>query len=257
MRLLRVAAPLLLLMVAGCGSARPGGQADPLRGHTFLSTEITVAGEPHELLPGTRVSVHFHDDGRLTAGAGCNTMGGPVGTGGGVLDVGEGLAMTAIGCPEDEQKQDAWLGGFLADKVEWRHEGDELTLTSGATTMVLTDREVADPDRPLTGTTWTVDTILDGATASSSATASKAALTFADGTVEIAGGCNTGSAGYTTDGDMIRFENPVMTRMACEPDLMKLEQAVLDVLQGEVTVRIEADRLTLEHPSGKGLGLRA
>jgi heat shock protein HslJ len=254
-----VVGPLLLLMVAGCGerAAQPGGQADPLRGHTFLSTEITVAGSPHELLPGTRVSLHFHDDGRLTAGAGCNTMGGQVDTDGGVLDVGAGLAMTAIGCPADEQKQDAWLGGFLADKVEWRHEGDALTLTSGDTTMVLTDREVADPDRPLTGTTWTVDTILDGETASNSANASKAALTFADGTVEIAGGCNTGSAGYTSEGDLIRFENPVMTRMACEPDLMTLEQAVLDVLQGEVTVRIEADRLTLEHPSGRGLGLRA
>ncbi len=228
-----------------------------MRGHTFLSTEITVAGKPHELLLGTRVSLRFHDDGRLTAGAGCNTMGGQVDTDGGVLDVGAGLAMTAIGCPADEQKQDAWLGGFLADKVEWRHEGDALTLTSGDTTMVLTDREVADPDRPLTGATWTVDTILDGLTAGSTPAGMSATLTFTDGKVEIDGGCNTGSAGYTTEGDMIRFDNPVMTRMACEPDLMKLERAVLDVLQGEVTVSVEADRLTLEHPSGKGLGLRA
>src|SRR5262245_63953243 len=45
--------------------------------------------------------------------------------------------------------------------------GDKLTLTSGTTVVSLQDREVAEPDLPLTGTTWTVDTLLAGGAASS------------------------------------------------------------------------------------------
>jgi heat shock protein HslJ len=45
--------------------------------------------------------------------------------------------------------------------------------------------------------------------------------------------------------------------MACEDDRMALERAVLSVLDGTVAYEIKADRLTLTHPQGKGLGLRA
>ena len=48
-----------------------------------------------------------------------------------------------------------------------------------------------------------------------------------------------------------------MTRKACPPGIMRLEAAVLGVVEGEVTFEIDADRLTLTHPSGKGLQLRA
>jgi heat shock protein HslJ len=45
--------------------------------------------------------------------------------------------------------------------------------------------------------------------------------------------------------------------MACDEDKMRLERAVLSVLDGNVTYKIAADRLTLSHPGGKGLGLSA
>lgn len=38
---------------------------------------------------------------------------------------------------------------------------------------------------------------------------------------------------------------------------MRLEQAVLDVLRDDVSYEIEADKLRLRHPSGKGIDLRA
>jgi heat shock protein HslJ len=44
--------------------------------------------------------------------------------------------------------------------------------------------------------------------------------------------------------------------MACPDDVMAVERAVLDVLQGPVVYTIDADRLTLESPSGKALQLR-
>ncbi|MPZ79080.1 MAG: META domain-containing protein [Actinophytocola sp.] len=261
MRIARVVGPLLLLAIAGCGErpVEPGApqEQDPLRGRTFLSTEVTEAGKPRPLVAETRVSLNFTDDGRLLATAGCNTMTGPVSTADGRIDVGGGLAMTEMGCDPPRHEQDSWLAGLLSAEPTWRLDGSRLVVSSTDAELVLEDREVADPDRPLTDITWAVDTILDGQTASSTPAAATATLTFRKDKVEIFGGCNGGSATYTASGDSIRFENAVMTLKACSPDIMRLEAAVLDVVRDEVEVEIEADRLTLTHPSGKGLQLRA
>jgi len=256
---------LLLLVVAGCGAppvdpVDPAGSgADPLRGHTFLAAEVTVAGEPHELVGGTEVSLDFTEDGRLVANAGCNTMSGKVTTADGRLDVGGGLAMTEMGCDPPRHDQDEWLAGVLGAGPEWRLAGSRLVVSTADTELVLEDREVADPDRPLTETTWAVDTLVDGDAASSTPAGATATLEFAGDRVLISAGCNGGSAGYTVSGDTIRFERPQLTLMACAPDIMRLEAAVLAVVgdEAELTFEVEADRLRLNHPSGKGLGLHA
>lgn len=261
MRFARVVLPLLLLVIAGCGErpAESGAPADEdsLRGRTFLSTEVTEAGKPRPLVARTRVSLNFTDDGRLLASAGCNTMAGVVDTADGRIDVGGGLDTTGMGCEQPLHEQDSWLAGLLGAGPEWRLDGARLVLRTPDVELVLADREVADPDRPLTGTTWTVDTILDGQTASSTPAGATATLRFGEDMVEISGGCNGGSAAYTVSGDTIRFENAVMTLKACAPDIMRLEAAVLDVVRGEVEIQIDADRLTMTQPSGEGIQLRA
>lgn len=257
MRPNRLAGPLLLLLLtcaAACGKADPGGAGgpapEPLHGRTFLSGET----KPHTLVPGTRVSLAFTDDGRLVASAGCNTMSGQVDVGGRTLAV-DGLATTEMGCDPPRHAQDDWLAKTLGAGPRWRLDGPTLTLTTGDTTLVLTDREVADPDRSLTASTWAVDTLVDGQTAAS--TPATATLEFRDGKVDIFGGCNKGSAGYTLTGDTIHFGDAAMTRKACEPDIMRLEAAVLAVVRDTATVEIDADRMTLTQPSGKGLQLHA
>lgn len=266
MRLVRPLVPLLLLVLAGCG-ARSGGAApagapdDPLRGETFLSDQVTVDGKPHELVAGTEVSLNFTRDGRLVATAGCNTMSGPVRTGDGRLAVGgadgAGLATTELGCDPPRHAQDAWLGKVLGAGPAWRLDGPTLTVRTEDTELVLTDREVADPDLSLAETPWAVDTLVDGAAASSVPSGAAANLVFHDAQVDISAGCNTGTAGYSMTGDTIRFTTATMTRKACPPGIMRLEAAVLGVVEGAVTFEIDADRLTLTHPSGKGLQLRA
>jgi heat shock protein HslJ len=257
MRLARFGPLLVLLLVAGCGEPGPAGSrtpADPLRGVTFLSDEVTVAGKPHALVNQTRVSLNFTDDGRLIASAGCNTMSGPVRTERGRLAVAE-LSMTELGCDQSRQAQDRWLADVLGERPAWRLDGPELTVRAGDTTLVLTDREVAEPDLSLVETRWTVDTLLDGQTASSVPAGETATLVFDDKRVRIDAGCNGGSADYTMTGDRIRFGRANMTLMAC-PD-SQLEAAVLAVVRDTVTFEIDADKLTLNHPSGKGLRLHA
>jgi heat shock protein HslJ len=261
MRLVRFASPLLVLLssvslLAGCGEAPAGSRApaDPLRGVTFLSDEVTVAGKPHALVDQTRVSLDFTDDGRLIASAGCNTISGPVSTERGRLAVDE-LASTEMGCDKSRQAQDEWLAGVLGERPAWRLDGPELTVRAGDTTLVLTDREVAEPDLSLVATRWTVDTLLNGQTASSVPAGETATLVFDDKKVRIDAGCNGGSADYTMTGDQIRFGRATMTLMAC-PD-SDLEAAVLDVVRDTVTFEIDGGTMTLNHPSGKGLRLHA
>lgn len=256
---------LVLLATAGCGAPprdleveAPAPEEGPLWDKTFLLDEAIVDGDPHTLVDGTEVSLRFTDDKRLVANAGCNTMSGPVSLDDGTLTV-DHLSITNIGCDPPRHEQDAWLSKFLDGEPSWELlDGPRLVLRGGDTELVLTDRAVADPARALVGTVWTVDTLVDGEVASSTpAGAPPATVTFEKDRVDVFAGCNSGSANYRSSDDTITIDALVLTRKACEPGIMRLESAVTGVLDGTITYEIESDVLRLDHPSGKGLRLRA
>lgn len=240
-----------LLLLAACGEQAPPAGAAPLAGQVFLSDEVTVAGKPHALAPRTRVSLEFTDDGRLIATAGCNTMSGPVRTSEGRLEV-DDLVVTELGCDPERHAQDEWLARILGAGPEWRRHGSGLTVTAGDTELVLSRRA----DRTLEHTTWRLDTIIDGQTASSVPDGA-ATLVFDGKRVEADTGCNGAGGEYTRSGDTIDVRPGARTLMACSPDIMAMESAVDAVLRGEVTVELDGDRLTLTNSSGKGIQLHA
>ena len=90
-----VVAALVAGVVAAACTERGGGAR--FLGRTFLSESVTQDGRPLPLVAGTSIRLTFHDDGRLTASAGCNSMGGPVRTDGGRIAVAD-LATTEMGC---------------------------------------------------------------------------------------------------------------------------------------------------------------
>ncbi|MEV4512243.1 META domain-containing protein [Dactylosporangium sp. NPDC049525] len=260
---------MLLVVLAGCAR---GGAAAPAEGlpwgHTYLSTAVTEQGKPRQLAAGTRIELRFGDGGRLLVLAGCNTMQAKARLDGDRLVLGE-MAMTAMGCAAPLGAQDTWVATFLGGKPAWRVTGDELVLDGAGISMTLLDREVADPDRPLAGAEWTVDTLISPAPhASVSAGASdagvaasvpagvRAHLTFtADGKVTGSGGCNALSGGYTMDGATLTFTDVGSTRMACPDERATVEAAVLGVLRGTATYAIDANHLTLTAADGTGLRL--
>jgi heat shock protein HslJ len=249
----------LMLVVAGCGdrggAGGPSGGGDsPLRDHTFLSTGITENGSPHQLAGQTRVRMRFTGDDRLIADAGCNSMQGSVRVDGGRIEVSD-LASTGMGCEQQVMEQDAWLSRILSSKPSWKLDRDTLTISSPTTEIVLKDRKVVEPDLPLQGPKWTVDTIIDGEVASSTPANASAWLMFDKDAVQVSAGCNSGSGTYSVSGNTLRINDVATTRMACEPDVMSLENAVLAVLRGDLTYSIDADMLTLKQ-AGKGLRLR-
>ena len=260
---LTLAGFLVLLLGAACGDPATTARADQSPGdpwgRDFLSTAVTEEGAERPLVGGTRIRLGFTDDGRLVAHGGCNTMGGQAEIRDGRLMVGD-LATTEMGCDADRHAQDEWLARFLGGEPRLELEGSQMTLSGDGTEIRLTDREVADPDRPLAGTRWVVDTVVDGEAASSVPQEAEAHIILnEENGFGGSTGCNQmgGSAVADEASGTVTFGDVIATKMACADDRMALERAVLSVLDGEVPYTVKADRLTLDHPSGKGLGLRA
>lgn len=241
-----------VLLVAGCGSKQEPAAQQPepgLQGREFVAEAVSEQGRPKAMVDGTQVSIDFTDDGRILARAGCNTISGPVSTDNGRLST-SGLAITEMGCDRAKHEQDSWLVGVLQSGPAWQFDGTKLRLTGQDTEIVLVPKQ----DLPLTGTRWHLDTVTTGGLAQSSD--GTATLVFDQDKVQITTECNSGRATYRMAGDKIVFEGTGLTRKACPDELMQAEQAIVPVLDGEVSFRIHNETLELTHPSGNGLRLR-
>jgi heat shock protein HslJ len=249
------------LLVGACtrsaGASAPPVGTDPpgttaragLEGRTFLATEAFG----RVLVPESHVRLSFKD-GQIGASGGCNSMGGPYAVEGGRLVVRQ-LAMTEMACGAALMDQDAWLASLL-DGAAIRLEGDTLTLAKPAAGLTLVDREVADPDRPLVGTRWVVDGLVEGDAVASVPAGVVAALTFSAGRVDVEAGCNRGGGAVSVTDATLTFGPIALTKMACEGSAMEVERLVSEVLSGAVGYTIEAGTLTLD-AGAVGLTLRA
>lgn len=236
--------------------SEPSEPSAPLDGRTFVSTSVTEAGQDRPLVDGTRIELDFADGG-IRANAGCNSLGGQVSTTPDRIMTGE-MASTAMGCDAPLHDQDEWLFGFLDADPSYTLDGHTLRLESGDTVIELADSEVADPDRPLEGTRWALDGMVDGDAASSVPAGGGATLTITGGTASVAvDGCNQGGAEVTVNEGAVVFGGLAMTRMGCAEPAATVEAALVAVLDGEVAYTIDSDTLTLTHPSGQGLTFRA
>ncbi|MCM6776719.1 META domain-containing protein [Nocardia sp. CDC159] len=250
--------PLMAIagLVIGCSSDHDHSDGPTPMGHTFVSTKVEGAA-----IPGGGPLVLTFADGRISAQAGCNTSSGPVEFDGAVLRV-SGLATTMMGCPGERGGADGWQTGLLQSAPTWKLDGSTLTLTGNGSTVTMLDKKVAQPDRPLTGTAWTVTTLVrpNGQITSQVLEQAKPNLTIgADGQVSGSAGCNrmTGTAAIAAGGQEITFRIAT-TRMACEPEVMEVERQVLEALDGKTRATIDADTLTLRNDGNNtGLVLRA
>jgi heat shock protein HslJ len=242
---------LPVILFAGCSGAAPA----QLEGRTFLSTGVTEKGAARPLVPGTSIRLTFSRDSQLGAHAGCNHMGGTYRIDGSTL-VFEGGSMTEMGCDEPRHKQDDWVFGFLGSTPTVALAGNDLVLTAGDVVIRLLDREIAEPDLPLVGPTWTVNSIVTGDAVSSIPDGVVATLTFDQGgRVAVHTGCNQGGGSYAVEGNRIRFADVVLTKMACDGARAQMEAAVLAVLQAQdLNYSIDARSLTVQ-TGGQGLML--
>ncbi|MFD4294538.1 META domain-containing protein [Rhodococcus sp. NPDC058505] len=259
MRTLRLAGLIALTAaLAACSDSSTASPESPqadLLGRTFVST--TVDGTP--IPGGGPLTVEFVEPDRLAATAGCNRATGTADFSGGTITAGA-LATTMMACVGDVGESDAWLTEFFTANPQWSLDGDTLHLRTGAADVTLLDKKVAQPDRPLTGTTWVVDSTISptAVTASRAIEESAPSLQIGDdGAVTGSTGCNTFTGTAQVADDSVTFGPLATTRKMCPPDVAEVERAVLSALDGATTVTIDADRMRLMNDNGTGLGLRA
>ncbi|HEX6337024.1 MAG TPA: META domain-containing protein [Jiangellaceae bacterium] len=252
-----MAAVGILLLVGGCGDDASTGGGGELTGRTFLSESITEGGQDRELVEGTRISLDFTTDAQVSANAGCNHLFGDVTISSERLEVGP-MGGTEMGCDPQRHAQDEWLMDFLQSSPTWLLDGDRLTLSAGETEIVLLDREVADPDRPLEGTRWLVDTIISGDLASSMPAGTEGSAWFVveGGRFTASSGCREFEGSVEVGDDTLRFGELVQTDPACAEEYRGVDEAMQTIFGDEVEYSIEAGRLTFTQVGGEvGVGL--
>lgn len=243
------------LVVGACGSGdgRSSAAGESIEGRTFLSTSVIG----RDLVPDTQVLITFRD-GTLSVQAGCNHLGTAYSLRDGVLVAdSDGMSMTEIGCDQLLHQQDEWLAGFFTSSPSVELAGPELTLssTSDGAAIHLVDREVADPDRPLLGTTWLVDSVISGDAVSSAPDGGRVTLEFFDDSSfrASADGCTSGTGAVEIGEGSLVFAPFAVDGIGCPGPWNE----TLEVLgAGEATYTIEAARLTIR-AGDRGISLAA
>ncbi|MBY8859647.1 META domain-containing protein [Nocardia sp. CA2R105] len=246
--------PVLLVCALLPACSSDSGPAPTPMGHTYISTG--VRGTP---IPGGGPLTLSFQDGRVSADSGCNSSGGPATFDGSVLRVSR-MATTMMACVGDKSGADGWQTALLQSAPKWSLSGSTLTLTGHDVTVTLQDKRVLHPDLPLTGTAWVVTTLLrqEGQVRSQALDAARPTLTIAaDGQVSGSAGCNRMTGTAEISGSNVTFHLGT-TRMMCAPDVMQIEQQVLEALTGATEATVDSDTLTIRNRANDtGLILRS
>lgn len=233
------AAATVFASLAGCGDSATPTEKSALSGRAFAA----VSAEGFELPEGSNLQLAFDGLGVRMSG-GCNSAGADYDVQDGVLLV-QAMASTEMACEQALMDLDADVAALLTSKPTVRLAGDDLTISAGGKVLRLVDAQVATPDRELEGTTWIVTTVLNADSATGGFGETQATLQLADGTAQVFAGCNRGSGPATIGATAIEFGAIGTTKMACPQPQMELEMAVMIVLQGTVSYRIDGNQLTL------------
>lgn len=269
---------LAVVVPAACGDDEPLATDDGTTGpggaalaEEYLSVEVSEDGTAHPLVDGTTITLRFDGD-RLGASLGCNRLGAPYEIDGDRLVVQE-ISMTEMGCDPERHAQDQWFAELLQSSPALTLDGDRLILTADGTAVVLVDREVAEPDASLVGTTWEATGFADGQEPEDSAMSfgveQPGIVRFEDdGFITGRDGCNgfgyAVSPGepaegrrYEASGDRLVFSGERVTELQACPDLAEYTERFWAALTGTVTWSIDADTLTLVGEDGRSMTLRA
>lgn len=255
----------LVLLAVACGrdddaSAGPTGPEPmtTLAGTSWVAQAIFVDGNPVEIVPRSRVTLVFGDEGGASGTTGCNGYFADVSFAGDRISFGQ-MGMTEMACEPPLMEQESMVFAIFAGADRWSLSGGVLNVESadGSGRIEFVEPTVTDAD--IAGTRWVLDTIIDGTTASTPVVGSDPALRLNPASGEITGstGCNEINGEVAIALPAFSVENLVWTERGCEPALMDQEAFVLAVLLGADRIGVEGDRLTLSAPNGTALVYRA
>jgi heat shock protein HslJ len=239
----RLASLLVLVVASACDPADDGITSFGER--TFLSESV----EGQTLVPGTRLTMNFDGRGGMGAWAGCNSISTDAyHLSDGRLVTGD-LFATELGCDDALYEQDQWLASFLHASPSYELDEPRLILSDDSVTIVLLDREVADPDRSLQGRTWEVDGLISNGFVGFAVATPDATLEFGDeSALAIVTPCAPGSATYEVGLSSLALSSVTIGDVACPDDefAVRYDEHMREVLvDGTFDYEIDANHMEL------------
>ncbi|WP_326629061.1 MULTISPECIES: META domain-containing protein [unclassified Streptomyces] len=254
---------LALLTLAACGTESGSGSGDgsgsvrtglPVTGVHWNVDSVTAGGKRTAAPDGAHVTIT--PDGRATGNFGCNHFTAAVRVDGDTVTV-KPATTTEMGCDKDLQQFERALSSTFSGRLTAAATEKHLTLTTAKGDSIAFTSE---PSAPLIGTTWTVTGLVSGSAASSlpAGAEKKARLSFGkDDSVQGIPGCNQIRGAAKVSGSAITFGRINGTKMMCPDPQMKVERALLAILAGKTTYRIDHRTLTLTAANGEGFSATA
>jgi heat shock protein HslJ len=266
----RTIAPLLLAaLIASCaygpgggnGSGNGSGTASPspdgsgnahgLAG-AWVLTDGTGPTGPIQVLADYRITLVIEGD-EAGGHAACNIYGGTLTVDGDALQI-SALSMTEMACDEPAMSAEAAYLAAIGVVDSWERDGDRLVL-SGSQAELTFELEPPVPDEQIVGTTWVLESLIQGDAATSVLGEAFVMLT-ADGKFTGMTGCRELRGRYVMFGDEIDFAE-LSAEGECPADRRAQDAFVIDVLEGRLSATVEGTSLALSDDAGQGLVYRA
>jgi heat shock protein HslJ len=212
---------------------------------------VLVAGHPVTLTVA---------DSRISGQAGCNSYGGKLSGSNGRFALPEGLTSTMMACTNAAlgQLERAYVAA-LQSVQSASVTGQRLVLRGPHAELTFT-RVTAPPPVAVEGTTWTIDTLRSGATASTVRHDLQApTLRLASGVLQGSTGCRGFTARYALSTARLTVTALQFAAVTCAGDTGPRSQDALitAVLQAGSQVSVQGSRLTLLAASGDGVSALA
>lgn len=242
-----------VLALAACATdAGAGGGTADVEGEWRL-TGGTADGAELPAPPGTSATLELTGD-QARGTAFCNSWFATVRLDGDTLSL-DGTGRTEIGCaPEVMAAESAYLAA-LADVRTVAVRGDELVLTGDGVELRFA-RVAPVPTSPLEETRWVLKSLIDGDMASSTLGEPAVLELGRDGALTASTGCRSVGGSWRSEGDSLVLD-AAYDAFGCPPPADRQDEHVLGVFAARPVASIDADRLTLTAPDGRGLVYRA
>ena len=251
----------LALVVAACGDPgtadQPGGDGGDATTSTRPSVTtpdgswILASGAP--TVDGFPISLTLEGQ-QFSGRAACNQYGGTIAVSGSDWRLTE-MFMTEMGCETEVMRAEQAFITALRNVSTWSIVDGALTLEGPDQPLVFTPAPQIPTDE-LIGTTWILETILDGDTATTPVGDPATLFLDADGTVTGSTGCRD-LVGTWVDTDAQIFFPDFAADGECSPDVADQDGIVVTVLGDGFRPTIEGDLLTITSMGDQGLVYRS
>jgi heat shock protein HslJ len=239
----------VLALAAGCGQKGAGtSPADDVIGEWEL-VDGTASGVTLPHPAGSSATLEF--DGEQAGGTSfCNHYSTGYRIDGDAIEF-DGIGGTEMGCSPELMEAEYAYTSALAAVQTFVLEGVDLLLRG--TGVELRFRPVPPvPTSALVGTEWTLDTLLDGDTASSVVGSSRLWLD-PDGSAAATTACHSFVGTWTTQEDRVLLSDMAPQELDCPEDFRRQDVHEVGVLENGFSVTIQGDRLTAVDTDGRGL----